>query len=562
MISNINLTFKNMNYSKLLLLSAIFITSFLNNSNAQTFIKPDNSLIRYSGRVDFKDPKAPTFSYSGTSIKAKFEGTSITALFNCLTSNNYFFVIIDNDTPFKVNISKLQEDYLLAEGLSDTAHIIEIFKLTEANQKTVTFRGMIIGRNKSLLTLPTPPARKIEYIGNSITCGYGNETLLTSDGFKPDQENHYYTYAAYTSRDLNAQHMAVCFSGKGVYRNYDGPIDGSFDNMPSIYHKIDPNISNAWDFNKYQSDVICINLGTNDFSGNDYDTALYKSAYRDFLTTLRGHYPSAKLVCLVGPMLGDSKLSAQKKILNFLVDEFNTNGDNEVYFFEMSKQTGAFGYGGDYHPTVEQHKHNGKQLTEYLSQITGWAMLPVFKGAKMLEPGNEVQLSFNTKMSSPEYDVNSFSIMANNIEQTTIAAMLSSDSMSFILELDTALVKGDKIKISYTKGTVVSAANYPLDNISNANVTNSLLPIIEDDINNNIKDNDCLVFPNPSKSSFKISKNNNSEVQIALFNTSGQLLFKKKITASYNFGDQLSTGIYILKTTSNTGVNIIRLIKE
>ena len=70
-------------------------------------------------------------------------------------------------------------------------------------------------------------SRKIEFIGNSITCGYGNEGTNKFQGFEYETENHYYSYAAITARNLKAQHWVVARSGIGAYRNYNGPKTGN-----------------------------------------------------------------------------------------------------------------------------------------------------------------------------------------------------------------------------------------------------------------------------------------------------------------------------------------------
>ena len=42
-----------------------------------TFIKPSNKKIQYVGRISFKNPDAPCFTYPGVQINARFEGTSL-----------------------------------------------------------------------------------------------------------------------------------------------------------------------------------------------------------------------------------------------------------------------------------------------------------------------------------------------------------------------------------------------------------------------------------------------------------------------------------------------------
>ena len=42
-----------------------------------TWIAPSDSNIQYIGRISFQNPDAPVFTYPGTQINARFEGTSL-----------------------------------------------------------------------------------------------------------------------------------------------------------------------------------------------------------------------------------------------------------------------------------------------------------------------------------------------------------------------------------------------------------------------------------------------------------------------------------------------------
>lgn len=97
------------------------------------------------------------------------------------------------------------------------------------------FRGFVLDKGCQLIEAPALPERKIEFIGNSITCGYGVESINMSDPFEDETENHWLTYANIVSDSLKAQHTSISRSGIGVYRNYNGPKTGDADNMPWQY---------------------------------------------------------------------------------------------------------------------------------------------------------------------------------------------------------------------------------------------------------------------------------------------------------------------------------------
>ena len=201
--------------------------------------------------------------------------------------------------------------------------------------------------------------------------------------FGPTTEDHYMTYAAFTSRNFNARHLAVCQSGIGIYRNYNGPAEGNKENMTNNYTRIflydeNPKYSFA-----VTPDLVCINLGTNDFSTTGGDSALYVSNYFRLLDTIQTKYKMPDIVCLLGPMMSGPDLTKVRKYLTFIADSASRKGKGRVSFFEMSNQTGDLGIGIDYHPTVAQHRRNGMELTKYIQSLKGWKITPLVINANV-----------------------------------------------------------------------------------------------------------------------------------------------------------------------------------
>jgi hypothetical protein len=131
-------------------------------------------------------------------------------------------------------------------------------------------------------------------------------------------------------------------------------------------------LSEKWDFSRYQPDVVCINLGTNDLSTNNYDVKLLKQGYQTLLKMVRQHNPQAKIVFLCGSMLLDKELEIAKKILDEVAAEANKAGDKQVYRFDFTYQNGSLGYGNDYHPSIWQHEKMAAELTAYLRSLMQW----------------------------------------------------------------------------------------------------------------------------------------------------------------------------------------------
>jgi hypothetical protein len=353
------------------ILMLITVMSFITPCYSQSEIPANTKAIEYTGRIDFSTPEAPSFSYSGVSIRACFIGSGISISWEEELGENYYNIIIDGEIVNRFQPEKGFKTYQIVSGLKDTIHEFEIFKLTEQMFGKARFHGFKMENGARIDEISNIRERTIEFIGNSITCGYGNEGTL-GDKFVASTENHYMTYAAITSRNFNARHLAVCKSGIGIYRNYDGPVEGNIDCMPNYYDRI-----YLYDeFPKYNfsetPDLVCIDLGTNDFSTSGGDSALYVSSYLKFIDQLQTKYSNPEIICLLGPMVNDTTLDNLRIYLNYIVETVNKNGKGKLYFFEMSEQTGDLGIGTDYHPTIEQNKRNAAELTAFIRNIKGW----------------------------------------------------------------------------------------------------------------------------------------------------------------------------------------------
>ena len=281
---------------------------------------------------------------------------------------------IDNAEPFKVSFNAPKDSVVsLATALPDGVHTVRLMYVIEGLFRKPDFRGFVLDEGRQLVDAPALPERKIEFIGNSITCAYGVESLRKEDPFEDETENHYYSFATLVSQALNAQHTSISRSGIGAYRNYNGPKAGSKDNMSWQYeYTLFNDHSQKWDFSKYQPQLVCINLGTNDLSTPNFDIKLYEKGYRKLLKTVRSHYPNAKIVLLSGCMLDDNESALQQKVLNTICEDCNKAGDKNIFRFDFSHQTGSLGYGACWHPSYWQHEKMAGELTPFLREIMNW----------------------------------------------------------------------------------------------------------------------------------------------------------------------------------------------
>lgn len=314
-------------------------------------IDADNPNIQYIGRFDFSNPKTAAFDWAGVYICAKFEGTSCSV--RLADYGNEYAVIIDNYAP-RLLTTDTSTVYRIASGLPDSVpHSIMIQKRTEPLVGRGEFLGFILDEGKRLLTPDKRPERRIEFIGNSITSGYGVEGDSTGCTFSPQTENACMSYAAITARALNSDYHLVSFSGRGVVRNYGDPNKVSVDPMPALYNRTcfyDSALT--WNFSKWVPQAVVINLGTNDFSTQPYpDKEVFQSAYTELINRIRKLYPNVTIFCICGPMIEEPCLGYIKEVVQ--QQQKNAGRYKDVFFIEIprSKMLDT-DWGCDWHPNV------------------------------------------------------------------------------------------------------------------------------------------------------------------------------------------------------------------
>lgn len=333
--------------------------------SGEVSVKPSDPGILYMGRILWADSLAPTFTYPGTTAMLNFEGTGIAMA--AKPGSGQFMVEIDGCEPFKINFTENDSLIILADSLLSGTHSARVTYAVEGYEKHPAFRGFTIkGPDAKMLPAPERPKLKMEFIGNSITCGYGTEADSAAVHFSYDTENHTLSYAYLTARELNADFNVVARSGIGMYRSYGGPREGTPDQrMPGEYDRtLIYTPGYLWNHASFHPDIICINLGTNDTSLDDYDIELFEMAYKKFLVHLRMLHPDAKIVLLTGSMLGGKALADVKAVLDRLALM-----DARFYRFDMSPQTGELGFGADYHPSRAQSVRMADELTGFLRTL-------------------------------------------------------------------------------------------------------------------------------------------------------------------------------------------------
>lgn len=330
-------------------------------------VSASDSRLHYVGRFDTSDSSAPRCAWSGSTVQIRFVGSAINVILNG-GNDNRFVAVVDGKAgkPF---YARGKRAVAIATDLPEVLHTIEIMKITEPIFGAATFHGFELSPNAQVFAVP-PPKRQIEVIGDSISCGYGNEAPNEREHFTHATENAYHTYAAMAGRRLDADVHIIAWSGKLMAPN---------NTLPEIYNRILPqDATSRWTPGRWKPDALVINLGTNDFAGGNPEEEMWIRAYKLFLMKLRSQYPHAAIFCTIGPMLTDphspskSALSTCRRYLQRIVKESNDSGDRQVYFLEFPMQTGSLGFGADWHPSIRQHEAMANVLIPALREKLNW----------------------------------------------------------------------------------------------------------------------------------------------------------------------------------------------
>jgi hypothetical protein len=336
-------------------------------------VAADNKQLQYAGRIDFAAPAAPVMSWPGTSIAGNFTGGSLAVILDDELGKNYFNVFVDGDyaRPFIIAAAKGRRTYAVATGLPAGGHGFLITKRTEGEEGATVFRGLELADGGEL-PAPSPRlTRRIEFFGDSITSGMGNESPADGpDGLEKDK-NSFMSFASISARSLDAELHMVSQSGIGLMISWF-PFT-----MPQFYDQMSAvgNNDSRWDFSSWAPDVVVINLLQNDFwlIGRDHklqpepNDAARVAAYKSFVVRIRQLYPKAYLVCALGSMEATRPGSAWPGYVTTAVEQIRREGGDQridTLFFDFT------GYGQ--HPRVRQHQENAAKLTALIKQKLNW----------------------------------------------------------------------------------------------------------------------------------------------------------------------------------------------
>lgn len=326
--------------------------------------------------------EALLLSYSGSGIEFEFTGKScvIELRRDSMDEENHmarYGVYVDGEEKVKALLKDPTEFVEVVKSDKAETHVIKLIKLSETSDSSMGIMEIKCDEEATIKATPEKDL-KIEFVGDSITCGYGVEDPL-GKSYMTGNENCTKAYAYKTAEKLGADYSLVSKSGHGIITGYTtNDVKQEKQLMSLYYNSLGDSYGTfaykkineiEWDFSQFVPDVIVINLGTNDNSyTKNFDDRKedYIVNYVKFLKQIREKNPDAKIVCVLGVMGQELFPQIQETVKRYTEE----TGDSEVYSFKLDVQNAnANGYAVDYHPVEASHEHAAQQMAEFLEDL-------------------------------------------------------------------------------------------------------------------------------------------------------------------------------------------------
>lgn len=312
-----------------------------------------------------------TYSWPGVYFEAQFMGDAVDAKVNDSEDNLYLYV----DGVHKLTLTRPGRTTVSLKELGPGRHVVRLEKASETQSATGRFEGFYVASTGQALPAPIYD-RRIEFIGDSFTVGYGNTArgrVCTVDDVR-DTTDTSEAFAPMTAKHFGAAYRINANSGHGIVRNYANMDPGN--TLPVIYNyalfdKSMPAADEGW-----TPEVVVVGLGTNDFSTSLADGEPWKTredlradfvrGYVAFVTTLHAKWPEARIILMASTEFEREIIDA----VNVAADTLKGAGiaDLEVISFSDLDYMACDG-----HPSLKD-----EQLLSHLL-IDRISLLPKFK---------------------------------------------------------------------------------------------------------------------------------------------------------------------------------------
>lgn len=318
------------------------------------------------------------FSFYGKKAEVVVKGDNVAA---GVTNHARIGIYVNGTRVIDDLVDEPLRMYTVFESDNEQNVTVNVIKLSESANSTVGIQEIRVDAVDGIKPVPAND-RKIEFIGDSITAGYGIDDENQEHHFSTATEDVTKTYAYKTAQALQADYSIVAYSGHGIISGYTGNGEKEASLIvPDYYDKVGKSFGRFdgivevetlnWDFNRFVPDLIVINLGTNDdsYTKDDADKqAEYAGQYVEFLKKVRAYNADATILCTLG-IMGDRLYPFVEQAVAGYTKE---TGDTNIAAMKFDVQSPADGYAADWHPTEATQTKAAKKLTAEIRKLMKW----------------------------------------------------------------------------------------------------------------------------------------------------------------------------------------------
>lgn len=356
--------------------------------------QPTKDSVKLLGRSLYRD-NIRYLGYSASSIAFRFIGKTASVTFvsdpeDFIPEFHAQVAIYRNEEKeplARIELTRQEETIDIYSSDVEEEVTLRIIKLSEPEYAICGIKEIIIDTDK-LLEPPAPKKRRMQLIGDSITCGFGIEGSEQDMIHDTHTENPMKAYSGLTAEALDTDYEIVAWNGKGVITSYIGEGEDSTD-VPDpswlvsmLYEYTDagcekqyfhnaPDDWEFWDHSSFEPDLITVFLGTNDASYTreiPERDMVFTEAYISFLERIHGLHPNAKILCMLGTM--DERLCPA---VEKAVDGFKeAHDDVSIHYLALPHQLDEDGLGTFWHPSPTTHKKTAEVVIAKAKEIMGW----------------------------------------------------------------------------------------------------------------------------------------------------------------------------------------------
>ena len=316
----------------------------------------DADRFRFIGRMNPSD-EGVFWDYAASGIEFCGEIVGDVVLSISCDRDTYFTVYIDSERVDERFLATAEDESLTVASFDELGfHTVKVLRQTEMQWSLAVLGSVTV--TGELHEAPEARDILIEFIGDSLTSGYGNLGGQTAPNAGIAlYEDATKTYAFLTAEALGADANVVSCSGIGIAAGWTNFNEIEFYKSASFYRNRDVTYEN----NTNVPDLVVINLGANDW-GVGSDIEAFGRGVRELIEHVREFYSANVPIVWAYGIVGEEN-SDYMKTVRAVLEEMGGEAAG-LYHVKLSYSRD----GGGAHPSLTGHEMSSRKLVEFIEE--------------------------------------------------------------------------------------------------------------------------------------------------------------------------------------------------